>query len=580
MNSRKIHEKKGKISAMVSSAIKIFHKYWACFVFSLMGSLVFFVARVVKGSNFFENVINSGLVHIAIYRSVSLFILLLIFSLATYAYFDNISSKQVLYDVKSGSLCEKYINSRVPITYKESIRQRFVIYLLIILVMWVPWIVLAWPGSIRDDTIAQLMQSLTDYPYEDRHPIFDTLVFEVFWRIGISTGNLIHGLSLFIVFQALLLASGASLLICYLRKCGVPLFFEYVVLMFYSFDYVVTGAVPTMAKDSLHTVFMIPMAILFVECCRTRGAILRRSSVLFVCMTVVFLSIATKRTALMILLCSFIFLFVLAKGNRKRVLMCIVIPLILIQGVWQPATNRFLHVSHYPTMEVNGLIYQPIGRLESVAPQNIKPENRKAFSDLMKGDLPHVGDVYDPFRVDAVMYTIDNNALAEVRRNALRAWWSEALNNPRDYIKAYLVLFYGWFTPLDVIEYPSDLDRFITPSYMQQWSTFVHDDLNEAYKVLEPFFNVKSASGWRAETRAYIHDDSQGMVNARGVYIVYIPLFVALYLFSRKRWEDLTAWSLLGFTVLSLFASPVALQWYAIPLMFTLPVFVALLMRK
>lgn len=556
-------------------------KIIACYsslTFAFLIALIYSVSVVVKETNFFVNGTSDGLLLKAGYESFVLFIIVSFLSYVLNSYFEYLPER----GYGSAAQCKQGLlgvlfNYRIKTSYKDSVRKFFGIYLILLLVMWVPWIAVSWPGILRDDTLAQYMMSFTPFPYEDRHPVFDTLFFELFWRVGMVLGNAVYGLIIYIIFQAIALAAGGSLLLCYIRKYGVPLWIEISAIIYYCTSYVVVAAVPTMSKDSLHTIFMLPLAILFVEICLTKGRALDRPAVICCFVLLAFLSIASKRTALIILLCGGIALFCLAKGRRKKILVVMLIPMAMVECLWQPIVNHSLNVSHYQTKEVMGLIYQPIGRLLSKSPQAIESEDRHAFEGLMGEDLKKVGEVYNPIRVDEVMYTIDVNAPAEVKSRALKAWFNELIRHPDEFAEAYIAVWYGWFSPFSINEYPSNLDVLFTPSFMQQWAAFVNNDIDEANRVLSPFMNRSDSSPWMKEAKVNLHEEIQSPLNSRGVYVTYVPLFVLICLLYRRRWSHLAAWVLIGATSLSFFASPVALEWYPIPLFFILPLFVSLL---
>ncbi len=60
------------------------------------------------------------------------------------------------------------------------------------------------------------------------------------------------------------------------------------------------------------------------------------------------------------------------------------------------------------------------------------------------------------------------------------------------------------------------------------------------------------------------------------VWVTVPPTLAGLNLLVRRRWAALAAWSIVGFTVLSLYASPVVLCWYATPMFQLLPLVMGL----
>ena len=123
---------------------------------------------------------------------------------------------------RSISAILSWLTARRPTTLSTSLRARFLPYLLTLAIAWLPWLILTWPGSMRDDTLAQYLQSSGLHHYYTQHPLFDTLTFGLFWHIGSALGSPLIGQALYTVTQAVLLAAGCALLLCYIRKIGSP----------------------------------------------------------------------------------------------------------------------------------------------------------------------------------------------------------------------------------------------------------------------------------------------------------------------------------------------------------------------
>lgn len=107
---------------------------------------------------------------------------------------------------------------------------------------------------------------------------------------------------------------------------------------------------------------------------------------------------------------------------------------------------------------------------------------------------------------------------------------------------------------------------------------------------LAPLRGTSDKPQWQKNILRAIHRwvRSDGRVGVRkgnpltsmALYVTWIPLAAGLALAvrpARRRYGPaLAAYGLLAFTVLSLYASPVALFWYPIPVFLTLPLFVVL----
>ena len=510
---------------------------------------------------------------------------------------------------RSISAILSWLTARRPTTLSTSLRARFLPYLLTLAIAWLPWLILTWPGSMRDDTLAQYLQSSGLHHYYTQHPLFDTLTFGLFWHIGSALGSPLIGQALYTVTQAVLLAAGCALLLCYIRKIGSPRWLIGLGLVYLATNYVVVGAITTMGKDSLHAVFYLPLAVLFVEACLTRGSVLARRPVAFAFVILLFATIVSKRTALIIVLCGGCCLLAVCtpKGARRRVFACLAVAIVVAQGVWTPLSAAATHANRSPGREVWGLVTQPVARLAHDDPSAIDKVQRRRLNAIMDLDWAAAG--INPHRTDETFRTLREHPrpTAAQQLAALQVWVQLGLAHPVEYATAYAGVTRGWWDPRVNFAYPTDSDYLFTPGYLRQWASFLtegawkHTSDGDADTVaaerlaaiehdLAPLRGTSDKPQWQKNILRAIHRwvRSDGRVGVRkgnlltsmALYVTWIPLAAGLALVvrpARRRYGPaLAAYGLLAFTVLSLYASPVALFWYPIPVFLALPLFVVL----
>ena len=551
-------------------------------VFALVTSMSYFSASVIYKSESFQITISRSMIYSSARNSIFAFIL--IFACTRFIYwcfdtilFQNASFMPEMNRTPNTDWRVYWLNTRNRTTLTASMKKHFLPYLLIILAVWSAWIAISWPGSLRDDTIAQLLQSSGAHKYYTQHPLFDTLIFSIFWNAGSVLGNTAFGLALYTLFQAIALAAGYAFLLCYLRRSGIPRLVSLLTLLYGTCNYLVFGAVTTMGKDTFHTIFLLPLAVLFVEACMTRGKVLQRKLVLASFVLLSTCSIASKRTALIVFLLSMIILLGISKSVRRYVVVALLGSILLAQFVWNPIAIAATGADESPSREIAGYFTQPIGRVQAKDPQSITAEERSLLEPVM--DVVKAGEVYNPSRYDETMFTYRIDSSTHDKFQAMKAWVSIGLKNPTEYIKAYTAVFYNWFNPRATFTYPTGVSYVFTPVYMDQWYTYSHSK-QTIDTVLAPLRAVPPPSGWRLKVTQAVTRIVQGSpFFSLGLYVTFIPLFIGIYLIRRKSWMSLAAWSFLAFNVLSCYAST-ALFWYSIPLFFILPLFCSLPFMK
>ena len=451
--------------------------------------------------------------------------------------------------------------------------------------------------------------------------------FGLFWRAGNALGSPLIGQALYALTQATLLAAGCALLLCYVRKIGSPRWLVGLGLAYLATGYVVVGATTTMGKDSLHTVFYLPLAVLFVEACLTRGAVLARRPVALAFVALLFATIVFKRTALVIVLCAGCCLLAVCtpKHARRRAFVCLAAAIVLAQGVWVPLSAAVTHANQSPGREVWGLVTQPVVRLAHDEPDAIAKDQRQRLDAIM--DLDRAAADINPHRTDETFRTLHENPgpTAAQRFAALRTWAQLGLAHPAEYVKAYAGMTRGWWDPRVNFAYPTDSDYLFTPGYLRQWASFLPESawkgvsdgdadtvaaerLSAIERDLAPLMGASDRPQWQKKLLQAIHRWVRGdrrpsgqpsgradsadrtaaptatrkgnPLTSMALYVTWIPLAIGLALVvrpaRRRCGPALAAYGLLLFTVLSLYASPEALFWYPIPVFFALPLFAVL----
>ncbi|WP_163196574.1 DUF6020 family protein [Bifidobacterium platyrrhinorum] len=456
-------------------------------------------------------------------------------------------------------------------TFTDSVHRYSVWWLLSIVVCWLPWLIVCWPGVMRDDTIAQFMQSAGYHPYYVQHPLFDTLIFGLFWNIGFASHNLLLGIGLYVLVQASAFALDVSLTLCYLRKLGVARSVLATAFLFFAVCPAIVQAIPTMSKDTLHAVFLMPLAIVYVEICLTKGAVLSRAPVCVILIALIMMSSLSKRTATVVIVVSFVVLIVLAKRYRLITVMCLVIGLGLAQGVCEPVLEYATDAIDSPSMEAIGFVFQPVARIQSKTPERITLQERRELSGVL--DLDKAGASYKNYRSDETSWAVNADSSISQKITGLKAWATIGLRNPGEYAKAYGNIMLDWFYPKQGVYYGWNSQRFFNKEYMRQWNTFVQPPMT-AEEVLAPLRD----NGHRPKAIlrvAYIGQriSTDPKLNSQAYYATYMPLMLLIYGVTRKRWLTVAAGTLLGVNVMILYLSPISFPWYLLPVTFILPLF-------
>ncbi len=131
---------------------------------------------------------------------------------------------------------------------------------LLIFLCWMPMFLLNWPGNFIFDAPYQLYEVITE-TYRLHHPLLHTWLMGVFYRYGVSIGNVSLGYSFYTILQMLILSFAGARTITYLYKRKTPRVIWILSLLFYAFVPVNSIFSITATKDVLFAAFFLLFTI-------------------------------------------------------------------------------------------------------------------------------------------------------------------------------------------------------------------------------------------------------------------------------------------------------------------------------
>lgn len=214
------------------------------------------------------------------------------------------------------------------LNHKHSI----LILALIIFLLWLPVLIILYPGTIINDTWGQLSQFVRTFYSDntihfeylgDHHPVLTTFIMG--WLIiplANVLGNLQVALFIYVLLQALLTSLTFSYSLIYMSKrLGVGSGFTFICFLIYSLLPIFPGGVQTISKDALHAWIFAIFIISFLEALRMQGDSLDENYQVTVFTLVAWACCATKKVSFYVILISLVLLLLAVKKNRKKVLL-------------------------------------------------------------------------------------------------------------------------------------------------------------------------------------------------------------------------------------------------------------------
>lgn len=455
-----------------------------------------------------------------------------------------------------------------PITKK-----RLAMFALLLLVLWLPWLIIHYPGTMRDDTLPQLFQWFGQYPYYTQHPITDTVIFGAFFSLGDLFGNRSLGLFLYLVIQALLTATIFSLIICYLRAHGAPRILVVLIVLFYGFSRVIYQPIDSMSKDALNGIFFAVCTLCFVEAVRSQGKVLKKPWFSIGFMLAIFLCVATKRTMFYVLLIAFLVYILFLALRKQRIIapaLILFAPALISLFVWLPFLSNAFNAVNSQTYEMYSIPVQQLVKTTIDHPDALTEEENEILATFI--DIEKAQTVYNPNRSDeATGCIIDKNAF----RQCIGLWLSAGFKCPDSYAKAFISLTANWFGLTNSIDYGHNShEELLNESRMKQWRTFFATDqqMNDFFSTIELDHSDSLLPAVKVSETIDHLQTKLPVLSSYGLYCVVFPLLFLVYALTQQKNRELICIAALPCAlILSFLVGPIALYWYTIPMTYIVP---------
>ena len=322
-----------------------------------------------------------------------------------------------------------------------------------ILICWLPYLILLYPGSLFWDTGDQLAQyygiaAFSQAPgvISDRHPFFDTFLYGWFSDFGrFLTGSPNFGFSLYVIIQFILFAICIAWLLAYMSTRAMGKRIIAICTAFFCLFPLVPMMAMMICKDTTHALFFLPWAILFVKLVDGRLEPLKNPRFLSAFIVLTLLSSLTKKMGLYIIVVSLL-LLVLGHFRRKMKVLaaCLAASIWLVVNMLIPAC--LFPVLHVVPGEKVAAIVMPVQVLSRTAhdhPTAIADSQKKAVDEMMPFGWEGMAAKYIPYISDPVTGYGANGPKGSLPGFA-RLWVNLGLHHPLSYLNGFFCLEGGW----------------------------------------------------------------------------------------------------------------------------------------
>lgn len=329
---------------------------------------------------------------------------------------------------------------------------------LVLIVVWLPVIVLSYPGNVCYDVIGQIEQGVGIISYSAHHPLLHTIIVGGLVELGFElTGSYDYGLFVYIIIQAMMLASALAGTIWWLNKkefikgkVSHPVLL--LILGIYILSPMYSNMASTAIKDIPFVAAVIWYVILLAEILYNRDRLKKPGFVVIFIVVQVLMSLLRNNGFYVLVLTGTILSVVWWKRTDKpyrlrNVLYLLIIPVILsklVGGIMQVG----LDATEGKAAEMFSLPFQQTARYLQLYRDEIDVNEKIAIENVL-GDIDAVAASYNPDLADPVkkFYYDHDEVTGRELVQYFGAWAGGFLKHPRVYIEAFFAHVYGWFDP-------------------------------------------------------------------------------------------------------------------------------------
>ena len=460
-------------------------------------------------------------------------------------------------------------------------KHSFIIPFLIILICWIPYIVIYYPGILMPDSSNQIKQffgleisknSATDsvnlidenVKITNHHPVLHTVLLGMCMKVGKLIGNDNFGVFLCSLIQILLLSIALSYIVNFMKKIKTNNILRVVTLIIFSLLPIFPMHALEITKDILFTAFLIfyMINIYFL----VKKANIEKFSkkeiikLLFISICICF----TRNNGIYVILFSLPLLFVIDKKNRKNII-TICITIILINKIFLSIIFPALRIPTNIKREMLSIPFQQTARYVKEHNSEVTEEEKNIIDRVLEYDT--LAKRYNPVHADSVKNKFNKDASDEDLRNYFSVWGKQLLKHPTTYIQATLNNYYGYV-------YPECKITEFTTKYIVNNDTRLNGTKKFNYKYMSKYKGLRKIVKKILETIQKVPVISWITNIAFNVWAIILMI---VYMCYTKKYRYIICMMPIVSIILVNFASPVNAYFrYAMPYIFSMPLILSI----
>ena len=321
------------------------------------------------------------------------------------------------------------------------------------LLCWMPYLIVCYPGSINWDMIWELKQFYKINPMNTHHPLFATLVYGMIHRLSNIIFHQSFSVFACVLIQSIFLISSLTYEIYTMRKWGVSKIIRFGVFLFFSLNPLYPLWTQILFKDIFYCSFFVFFSVSLLKLLKQ---ILEKQSIYKVaCQTIIWgvLLSLFRNNGVYIAVASLFVLIGLGKNKRQKWIISLfsIITAILVSSI-NSGLFHFYQAEKGSIAETLSIPFQQTARYVRDHPDEVTEEERIAIDSVL--DYNALATAYNPELSDPVKGTFKKGGNLS---DYFKVWFKMFWKHPAVYFQATINNIYAYFSPST----PAPIDSFV-----------------------------------------------------------------------------------------------------------------------
>lgn len=328
---------------------------------------------------------------------------------------------------------------------------------IIILIFWLPYAIIYYPGIIPPDATVQMDMWFASREWNNNSPYFSTFLICSFIEIGKLLGSDNIGVCLFSSLQMVILAITMSVCINILKDFGAPRIVRIIWFLSICILPVYPCSAIQVGKDTNYTISVAIFTIIMMYIVKNPEKYLNNIKVLiFWTIDMIYMSLVRHNGIyVLILSASVVFLFIKNRKNFVRILVCFIAAIVSFNVlnicfdniIEKNNIEKGYEIEEKNEEYTNGnalhqVIYNITARYVKEYSNEITDEQRQIIDNVL--DYDRISEVYQPEITDYVSAQFRNNVTLNEYNMFLKQFAELFFKHPLVYIEGFFNKCYGY----------------------------------------------------------------------------------------------------------------------------------------